>query len=411
MKTSLLLSFLLLLVVQCKSVECEGNAKSLEALIARADSVLQKDNITATQEVNVVFEAASGLFKEGQYRDSEHYYFAGLQLSPWDMDHQMKYAKVLLSLGNQEKAVSVARLVLQTSEKQKLLEESAEIVGESLSHPIAYFPPVPPKDPVICFIRIGPIEDWIIQESGRQLSEKLGIPVYVHAEQLPLPLPHRSSYKQWAENLKKDIDWSHPYVKQQMKNIGIKNKEKSSPDQTVELLARMLAAQSQDDLRDNFLAYRRLVKERDKQWDASRLLDTLIQNFPKREKIIYVGITAGDIYADDSNFIFGTARRGSNYCLFSYQRYTAWFNDERENHKRLLERIHKQLLSSVGFALGVARPIDPRSARSYPNSLEDHDAKGTWLSLECIEGFENALEHPLPKTTKKESNKALQQIR
>jgi len=80
---------------------------------------------------------------------------------------------------------------------------------------------------------------------------------------------------------------------------------------------------------------------------------------------------------------------------------------ERESKKRLLERIHKQLLSSVGLALGVQRPTDPRSARSYPNSLDDHDSKGTWLSPECIKGFEKALGRPLPERTKKESNKEM----
>ena len=122
---------------------------------------------------------------------------------------------------------------------------------------------------------------------------------------------------------------------------------------------------------------------------------------------MYVGIVSVDIYGNDNNYLYGLAKTGSSCCLISYRRYTAWFNEEKEKQERLLERIHKQLLSSIGFALGVPRPTDPRSARSYPNSLTDHDAKGTWLSPQCIEGFEKALGQPLPERTKKETREAL----
>ncbi len=414
MRTFLSLLLLLLLVAISQGAEDNRNAEPLEAVIAKANQVLQKsieDNVSVVSEVDAVFRAASRLFKEGQFRASQHYFIAGLQISPWDMDRQLEYAKVLLALENQEKAQSVARLVLQTSERQKLLEESAELIGESLPQHITGVPRTPIKETVICFVRIGPIEDWIIQKSGRQLSEKLGVPVYVHTEQLPLPLPHRSYYERWSQAIKRNIVWDHPYVKEQMKDIGIESKEKATTDQTLELMARLCIAQGEDDPRDKFMEYKRRTKERDKQWDADRLLDDLILRIPRNEKIVYVGVTAEDIYANNDNYIFGTALIGKRYCLYSYRRYTAWFNAERENQKRLLERIHKQLLSSVGFALGIERPTDPRSARSYPHNLEDHDLKGTWLSLECIEGFEKALGHPLPEKTKEESKKALQQTR
>jgi predicted Zn-dependent protease len=384
------------------------NVDWLEMLIEEADVVIHKaktDNVSAATEVETVFEAASRLSREGQYQDSEHYFVKGLQLSPWDMDSQLEYAKVLSAMGNSEKAKSVARLVLQTSERQKTLEESARLVGKTLPHHIQILPQELNEDKVICFVRIGPVEDWIIQESGKQLSEKLGTAVYIHPKQIPLP--QGSTYERWSNALKEDIAWGHPYVIQQMKDIGIKSRDDATTDQTVELLARLYTAIGGDDPRGLFKEIKEQMKQRNEQWDAGRLLKTLMRTCPADSKIAYVGVTASDIYSDDTNFIFGIARTGSNFCVYSYHRYTASFNSERENQKRLLERIHKQLLSSVGFALGVGRPTDPRSARSYPNSLGDHDSKGTWLSLECIEGFEKALGHPLPERTKEESNKAL----
>ena len=72
--------------------------------------------------------------------------------------------------------------------------------------------------------------------------------------------------------------------------------------------------------------------------------------------VVYIGITEADIYGNNNNYLFGVARTGDS-GLISYARYRAWFH-RGENQSRLLDRIHKQLLSSVGFALGVPRPTD-----------------------------------------------------
>ena len=149
------------------------------------------------------------------------------------------------------------------------------------------------------------------------------------------------------------------------------------------------------------------VMERDEQWDAGRLLADFARRGPPPTNVVYVGITGADIYEGDSSYLFGFAPIGSHHCLVSYRRYTAQYNQERENQGRLLARLHKQRLSSLGFALAIPRPTDPRSARSYPNSLQDHDLKGNWLSPECIQGFEQALKHPLPDKTKEETRNAL----
>jgi len=93
-----LLPFCLLFVVILQGIEQKDNTVSLEVLIEEADGVIQKsitDYIFAAKEAGVVFKAASRLFTEGKNEDSEHYFTKGLQLSPWDMENQLEYAKVL----------------------------------------------------------------------------------------------------------------------------------------------------------------------------------------------------------------------------------------------------------------------------------------------------------------------------
>lgn len=403
----LLLSFGFLNPAQVRSEE-----RSMAEIIAAADAVIEKidqDNVAAVKEVSAVFEAAHRLLKENGREKSEFYFLKGLQLSPWEMEQQLAYAKLLQAQGKTDASASTARMVFQTSESGKLLEESAKLAGLSLPVGIPLLPVEPLERKAICFVRLGEVEEWIIQSAGMMLSDKLGTPVYIFPDVLKLPAPTRSFFARWAGSLKKNIKWENEFVKQQMLDLGIASEDAATADQTLELIARLEVAMGQEDPRAKLQKFSEDARERDQQWDASLLLTQLKTAFPERDDVVFVGITAADIYAKDNNYLFGFAQSGSGYCLLSYRRYTAWFNRERENQSRFLERIHKQILSSVGFALGIARPVDPRSARSYPNSLEDHDLKGTWLSPECIKGFEASLKHPLPEKTKEQTAGALRQ--
>jgi predicted Zn-dependent protease len=385
--------------------------RPITEVVSKADAVLKKslaDNVAAAKEVGIVFEAANRLLEEKNLDKSEYYFVEGLKLSPWDMEQQLAFAKLLELRGENEKAIRVARIVFRTSERQNLLEESGKIAKLAMPNGIKPLPADTQTEKVFCFIRFGPVDDWIIQYSGKLLSETLGVAVYLYQETIPLSAPHRSYYDRWTEKLKAGIVWDHPFIQEQMRDLKIKNRELATVDQTLELLARAAVAQGDKDPRSDFAKLKKDAKDRDQQWDANRLLEQVAIRVPPRTNVVFVGITSVDIYGGDSNFLFGTAPIGSGKCLFSYKRYTAAFNEERENQRRFLNRTHKQMLSSVGFALGIPRPTDPRSARSYPNSLQDHDLKGTWLSSECIKGFETALRHPLPEKTKEASIKALE---
>jgi predicted Zn-dependent protease len=154
--------------------------------------------------------------------------------------------------------------------------------------------------------------------------------------------------------------------------------------------------------------------KREKQWDASRLLSGLrlafsdspnsphgLKTLPGRDKCIAVGITAADIYDGDSNYLFGTAFTNGRVVLTSIARFQASMWDEPPDRKRLVLRTHRQLLSGIGFSIGVPRPTDPTSARAYPNGIQQQDAKSEYMSEACISGFEKALGIKLPDAAHK----------
>jgi predicted Zn-dependent protease len=383
---------------------------TLEAITTIADQVIDQsmtEYILAAKNTGAIFDAAKQLYDDGQLAQSRYYFEKGLELSPWNMGEQLNYAKLLKAMGETVGARSVSHLVFKTTERQILMDAAAQ-VGELTVHPkIDPMPEATLATESICIVRIGEVDDWIVQHSASMLSDKLGAPAYIHPMMIALPKPDRSYYNHWTSNLTKGFQWEHPYVIAQMNDIGIESEETATVDQKLELLARIAEVQGQTVNREDFEGMKRNAKDRDQQWNASLMLQLLEREIQKKDKVTYIGVTGADLYKNDSNYLFGTARTNGKYGVVSYCRFLYSFHNERENQKRFLERLHKQMLSTLGFALGVPRPTDPRSARSYPNGLVEHDLKGTWLSIQCIEGFEKALGHPLPIETKEASQKGM----
>lgn len=373
-----------------------------DEIVASADVVVERisvSNVQAAKEVDTIFLAANRLVDEGEPEKASRYFEAGLQLSPWNMAQQMKFAEVLSVLGEPQRAAAVARLVAQTTETASLLHRSQKLAGIPIPDSVALLPEGAFEQPVIVLVRVGDVAQWILQQAGQRLQDTLGTPVYILEEVVQLPPYHRSYFQRWSEQLKDNIVWDHPYIQWQMRDLSIASRETATLDETLELLARISVAQGEDDPRASFPELKRQVQAQDQQWDAKQLWGAVRQIAQGRENAIFLGITQADIYTDDNNFVFGLADIGAGYAIVSTRRFEAQFNGERENQQRFLDRLHKQLLSSVGFAFGIARPTDPRSARSYPNGLADHDLKGTWLSREDLEAFEEVLGYKLPQAT------------
>jgi len=101
------------------------------------------------------------------------------------------------------------------------------------------------------------------------------------------------------------------------------------------------------------------------------------------DHVIYVGVTGADLFAGDTNFIFGTGTsslKGAT-SIVSYYRMTTNSTGERyESRKRLTERLAKQMVPSTFSTLGIARPADPTDPYSYADSVARVDEKTLTLS-------------------------------
>jgi len=130
------------------------------------------------------------------------------------------------------------------------------------------------------------------------------------------------------------------------------------------------------------------------QYNATRLKNELGKKFAiDRSSPVkgYLGVTDKDIYSNDYNFLFGWASKG--YGAMSYRRFTADFNNDSPNRKRLRKRALKQGISSSLFMLGVQRCTSPDCARAYPQNLEEHDRKEVKLCPWCQKQLDSIIEN------------------
>ncbi len=378
------------------------NGDDLKEKLRAASAVITQartDAISAAKHADIVFAAARALHAEGLNEEANDYFEHGLRLSPWSLDEQLAHAALLREMSQVEEAGAKARMVCQRAESDALHARALATLGEPAPPPPAGWDG-DARRPWICFIKIGDFEDTILRDVMEKIQATLGITPALLDDKLALPRPHRSSFDRWmSRQLLPSIDWFSPPAVALLERLGRSVPEEADPGILLAALAAELrregAHEKANDL-ENTAAH---LRKNDAQWNAPALiqqLQTLAQNRGTFGPGIVVGLTRADLYEGDSNYVFGMALTGKRICVVSSARFRAEFNDEPPDRARLVARLHKQLLSSIGFALGVPRPTDPTSARSYPASLQEHDAKSGFMSPACITGFERALGEKLP---------------
>ncbi len=398
------------LSVVCLAADTNTSEGDLAAMISRADKILAKGVVEAAKEVDEVFLAAVKLRELGQLDKAEKYYSEGLMLSPRNMNFQLEYAELLAARGDKAGAVKAAEIVYSIAEQQDLLERAAVVLGQKLPDDVPLLPDGNLEKMSVCFVKVGPVDDWLVQAAGRKIRETLGCPVYQFDDMLVPGDADRSLIERVKESVKQDINWSHPGVIKYLKDKSISAKEQVTGRQAFDILLNGFKSENNTEAYDSVLNTLKYLEARDKQWDANNLIRILVVRGPVRDNLIVVGITACDIFGGDSNYFFGNAINSPKCCIVSSCRFSERYYAKPDNQELLIDRLHKQLLSSIGFTLSIPRSKDPRTARSYPGGIQEHDSKGSWLSEDCIKGFEAGLGHALPEATKEQTRKMLNKV-
>ena len=380
--------------------------ESLQKTLDAANAVLRESNsVRAGANAGRVFDAAHALLEDGNRHLAARYFERGLQLSPWRLEEQLAYAQVLIALGRSEEALPIVGMVDERSESDTLCNQARKLAGKD---PVPT-PPAPgkkpPAGPWICLVRLGSVNEVVLADSMRKLRETLGVPVLLHGDIAELGKPHRSALTQWVKHyVQPQVVWDSAPGRQFLRTLGVSSPDDIRPAQLIKAMCDGLRGGGRDEEADKLQTTADFYREHDKQWDASVFADYGYRAAAEAlhlEQAVVIGITEGDLYSEDSNYLFGMALTGARKGVVSYARYRADFNGEPPDRARLVTRMHKQLLCTTGFALNVPRPTDPTSARAYPASLAEHDAKSEYMSEACIAGFEKGLGVKLPEAAHK----------
>lgn len=394
MKKTNLLVFTLLLVLSGKAYSQEVPEPTIDELKQQADAVLDLSNVSARKKIGVVFELADRLLKAEQPELAEKYLSQGLQTSPWDLKHQIVYAKLLASKGQADLSRETANIVLKYAETEDLIEEARQLLDMPPPSAIPDIQSIPGTNYCVVLIPLQGCENWLISSMQEKISKTLGIPVYAQRIEAEYAQPDRDRRGQLLNRMRNNLlenGLEDPQVQAAMTQLNLSKDDLGSEDNLIRLMKQLLAAGNPATI-EQFDALLEDSVGKDPQWNADHLQTLLLQAVKpyRRDRIAYMGVTSEDIYAEDYNFLFGWANRQCG--VMSYRRFTATFNDEPPNQARLLKRATMQALSSIGFIYGVERCTNPTCARAYPHSLSEHDAKEGTLCPQCRKGFENIFE-------------------
>lgn len=390
-------------VLVSQATVAEPKNTNLAPLLTEADRVWslneQGDAIGAGRQSEAVVRAAEALRANGKPETARDYYRRAGLLRPWDLVTKQHYAEVLQQLGDTAAARNLAEQVEAYAETDRLLKDSRALMGTA---PPPVLPPLASLLPAAGEVVVGLVaasgtERWLLNELGQRLSLQFGVRVGVAEEPFSVGAPNRSDRRLLAEQLRRSLPWTEDKMALYVPGGKPVPPERLSDQAVIATMQKLLDREGGPGQQEAFRA-QLAQADAQQQWEATQLLDALSTKFvqPGQGRVVYLAVLPVDLFGGTANFLFGSATPGGNYGVISYHRFAAVFTGEPPSRTRLVERTAKQLLSSLGFALGVPRCADPRCARSYPSSLAEQDAKGAGLCADCRVGFAKALGHGLP---------------
>jgi archaemetzincin len=98
-----------------------------------------------------------------------------------------------------------------------------------------------------------------------------------------------------------------------------------------------------------------------------------------------LGVTDGDCYAGNLNFVFGIAAIGGGAAVVSLSRLRA------ADARILVARAMKEIFHELGHACGLRHCANSRCVMHFSNSLADTDAKNEQLCAACVQRMQAQL--------------------
>lgn len=376
----------------------QEDKKSILELQEEVDSLIELRNpVQIRRNIKVITDLVDILADQGRKEECLPYLQIVLQHNAWNLKYQMLFADIMHEQGRAETVLETAQLVADHAETDELIDRARIMLGQKLLQNLPELFSLTEKTDAIVILAIGDIDRWLAYALADELNKKLGIPVYSQKIKMTIPPAKRIPLVKFISFLRNSLIEgmkTDKRVKMILENAKISEKDLKSQETVVEAVRLVTLKEGGEkalaDLNKTFDE----ISKRDNQWD----IEDIFRNFKKsvmsqigifnwNPNVYYVGLTKLDTFANESNYIFGTAENSGKFSVISYHRFRSDFTNEPPDPERLVERIFKQSLSSIGFMFGLPRCTTPTCARAYPHNLAEHDAKSKELCSICGKMF------------------------
>lgn len=120
-----------------------------------------------------------------------------------------------------------------------------------------------------------------------------------------------------------------------------------------------------------------------RQYHSSFLLTVIGQYLKKTDAEKILGITTGDLYVPQLNFVFGEAELSGRAAIISLHRLESEFYGESANQAIFLERASKEAIHEVGHTFGLEHCSNPSCVMSFSHSIRAVDTKKQEFCPKC----------------------------
>lgn len=367
------------------------NGKTDEERTRIENELLAADELTVRRRVSEIRVLAEMREAQGDRARAAGLYRAALRGTSTALDLQMKVAELQLSLGNTNEAVESALTVYRMAETPALFEQARSILESAHACPAA---PTASTENLatnceFVMVQVGSVSTQLLMELRAELQNELKIPFVIRNDPVSLPEPGRSQADLYVADVFCNITQrlTRLQFNDLLGGLGIAEAPTHfGPAQKkdfVDAYLNMLGPQGAH-LRSQYAVVSSALATQ-YQYRSESVTERIglqLQTDAVERIKGYLGVTDADLFSDDSNFLFGQA--DGEYGVVSSFRFQALNNYEPECRPRLLMRLKKQALSTVGFMMSIPRCPDPSCARAFPLSLAEHDAKSEHLCPICL---------------------------
>ncbi|MFH2047699.1 MAG: tetratricopeptide repeat protein [Pseudomonadota bacterium] len=385
--------------------KCTDKFISKNELELLVNNLIEKDNtVEIRKNIENIFRLAQIYQDEGLNERAIKIYQTGLKSDPTNFEYQIKFCELLIKLNRSKETIKRLINIYNLVEDDRLFEKTKKILSDlkvDLPHLLV---PEPANEKIeILLVPLGDVNHQILSELRVVLQNIMGIKVLLSGQTIPLGEPNRIYSEKYISEVFKKISENITSLQKNMllSGLHLKSEDLSSYSNQSRFIVSYfnklgvvgeIELQNYNNILDNL--------GQKGQYNPELITEEMRNIFPfNKSKTImaYIGVTSQDLYCETCNFLFG--HTDGSYGVISYAGFASVNTNEKQNRPRLINRLLKQALSSTNFALGIPRCDTPLCARSYPNSLEEHDAKSEDLCSVCRNRLENLKKNLHSNTT------------